>query len=133
MKNYAITAGNFTTNGNFSGYTALGERVFVHKRQMESQKWTKNEDVKYPFYAIGEQREFNEMDENNEPKKNDKGELVKFKRLSALSVFPTKEALINAHVEVATLDIGVKGAISAQAKSAGLTDDAVKALLEVAI
>jgi len=35
MKNFVINNGAFTANGNFSGYTALGVRVHLHKRQME--------------------------------------------------------------------------------------------------
>jgi hypothetical protein len=45
MKNYVINNGAFTANGNFSGYTALGVRVHLHKRQMNALGWNTTEDV----------------------------------------------------------------------------------------
>lgn len=129
MKNYAIHSGNFSTGdsskGNFSGYTALGERLFIHKSQMVSLGWKTNEDVKFPFYAIGGIKQISKTDENGKPVLSD--------RLQAFSVFPTKEALTNAHVDTATLDIEIKQAVTAQAKSAGLTESAIQSLLSVAI
>jgi hypothetical protein len=133
MKNYVITSGSFTSNGNFSGYNALGERVHFHKRQMEAMKWAKNEDVKYPFFAIGAVTQIGQLDENNEPKLNSDGSPVLVNRLTALSAFATKAELVAAHVDSATIDIEIKGAISVVAKSTGLNDKAVEALLAASI
>ena len=124
-KNYVINNGSFTANGNFSGYTALGERVHIFGRQMQALGWSKQDDVKFPFYAIGGIKQISKTDENGKPVLSD--------RLQAFSVFPTKEALTNAHVDTATLDIEIKQAVTAQAKSAGLTESAIESLLSVAI
>ena len=134
MKNFAIHSGNFSSGkGNFSGYTALGERIFIHKNQMNGLNWTKQDDVKFPFYAIGAVKQIGQLDENAQPKMNADGSAVLVDRLQALSVFATKDALTSAHVDTATLDIEIKQAVTAQAKSAGLTESAINSLLSVAI
>lgn len=134
MKNFAIHSGNFSSGkGNFSGYTALGERIFIHKNQMNGLNWTKQDDVKFPFYAIGAVKQIGQLDENAQPKMNADGTPVLVDRLQALSVFATKDALTSAHVDTATLDIEIKQAVTAQAKSAGLTESAINSLLSVAI
>lgn len=133
MKNFAIHSGNFSAKGNFTGYTALGEKLFIHKSQMNGLGWSKQDDVKFPFYAIGTVRQIGQLDENAQPKMNADGTAVLVDRLQALSVFATKEALTSAHVDTATLDIEIKQAVTSQAKSAGLTDSAINSLLSVAI
>jgi hypothetical protein len=133
MKNYAIQSGSFTENGNFSGYTALGERLHIHKRQLTSLGWTKIEDVKFPFYAIGDVKQIGQLDENNAPKVNTDGSAVLVDRLTAMSVFGTKEGLVNAHVDVATLGVEIASSIKAKATSAGLTEDAVNILLAASV
>lgn len=133
MKNYAITSGSFTSNGNYTGYNALGERLFIHKRQMESLGWSKNEQVKFPFYVIGGTKMIGQLDENGTPKTNADGSPVLVERLQAFSVFADKAALTQAHVDNATLDIEIKGAVAAEAKKAGLTEKAVETLLNAVI
>ena len=133
MKNFAIHSGNFSKKGNFTGYTALGEKLFIHNSQMNGLGWAKQEDVKFPFYAIGAVRQIGQLDENGQPKINPDGTAVLVDRLQALSVFATKDALTSAHVDTATLDIEIKQAVTSQAKSAGLTDAAINSLLSVAI
>lgn len=128
-KNYVINNGNFTANGNFSGYTALGDRVHLHKRQMESLGWTKNEDVKFPFYTIATIKQIGQL--------NDKGQAVMDAttglpvtqdRLTALSAFKSRDEIKQAHADSRLLDIEIEQEINAQASSAGLTSEAIKAL-----
>lgn len=135
MKNLAIVNGNFTTNGNFSGYTVKGskERVFIHKRQMESVGWKTNEDVKFPFYVISEVGQINPFDGDGKPQTNPDGSLKMVERLSASAVFTTKDALLSAHVDVATLDIEIRAAVGVKAKAAGLTNEAIAALEAAAL
>ncbi len=132
MKNFAIHSGNFSANGNFSGYTALGERLFIHKTQMAGLNWTKNEDIKFPFYAIGAEKMIGQLDANGKPAMNADGSPVQVARLQALSIFGTKDALTQAHVDTATLDIEIKSAIKQSATSAGLSEQAVSSLLSLA-
>jgi|SRR6185436_8526348 len=132
MKNYAIQSGNFTQNGNFSGYTAKGERVFMHKNQVNALGWTKIEDVKFPFFAIGAIKQIGQLKEDGTPKTKEDGSPVLVDRLQAMSVYPTQAGLIAAHVAEATLNVSIAKEVSATAKAAGLTDEAVAALLEMA-
>lgn len=133
MKNYVIQSGAFTTNGNLTGYTALGERIHFHKRQMEAMGIKEAKDLKFPFYAIATNKTINPFDENGKPATNADGSLKTAERLTALSAFATKEALIGAHVDSATLDVEIKKNIISVAKEAGLTDAAVDALASLSI
>lgn len=131
-KNFVINNGNFTANGNFSGYTALGQRVHFHKRQMESLGWATNEQVKFPFYSIAEDKEIGQLDANAQPVVDANGVPVMSKRLTALSAFLDRTAIKQAHADSALLDIEIAQEIKAQASSAGLSDSAIDALQSVA-
>ncbi len=127
-KNYVITSGKFTDAGNFTGYNALGERLHIHKRQMEALKWEKDADVKTPFYAIGAEKEIGQLDAEGNPLMAE-GVPVLVTRLTALSIFKTKAELINAHVDANMLDVEIAQEFTTQATTAGLNEEAVKALL----
>lgn len=126
MKNLVINNGKFSTAGNFSGYTALGERVHIYKRQMETLGWTKDEEVKAPFFVIAENKDIDTVDANGVVTKTDV-------RLTALSVFKTREEIKQAHADSAFLDIEVKQAVAEQASKSGLSQSAIDSLLSVAI
>lgn len=128
MKNYVINNGAFTESGNFSGYTALGVRVHFHKRQMESLEWNKNEDVKFPFFCIAEEKEIGKLDDSGKPVVDANGVEVTSKRLTALSAFKTKAEITQAHADSALLDVEIAKAIQTQATSAGLSESAISAL-----
>jgi hypothetical protein len=124
-KNYVINNGSFTASGNFSGYTALGERVHIFGRQMEALGWKANADVTFPFYSIGTMKTINQL--------NEKGETIgTAERLTALSAFKTREEIKQAHADSSLLDIEIQQEIKAQASSAGLTEQAINNLLSVA-
>lgn len=126
-KNYVINNGSWTENGNFSGYTALGERVHIFKRQMESLGWNKEttKDVAFPLFAIGTIKTINQLDDNG-------AVMGTAERLTALSVFKTKEDIKQAHVDSKFLDIEIQKEINAQASSAGLSEAAINSLLQAA-
>ena len=131
-KNYVINNGSFTTAGNFSGYTALGERVHIFGRQMQALGWAKQEDVKFPFYAIGTMKEIGQLDANGKPLTDANGVALTTGRLTALSAFKTREEIKQAHADNALLDIEIAQEIRSQASSAGLSEQAVNALASVA-
>lgn len=128
MKNYVINNGSFTANGNFSGYTALGERVHIHKRQMEALGWAKQEDVKFPFFTIGTVKQIGQLDANGKPLVNADGTPATADRLTALSAFKTREEIKQAHADAALLDIEIAQEIRTQASTAGLSEQAINAL-----
>jgi len=127
-KNYVINNGSFTANGNFSGYTALGDRIHFHKRQMESLDWKTNEQVKFPFYCIATIKQIGQLDLTGKPVVDEKGVPVTQDRLTALSAFKTRDEIKQAHADAGLLDIEIAQEIRNQATSAGLTADALKAL-----
>lgn len=132
MRNYSIVSGNFSKAGNFSGYTALGERLFISKAQMLGMGCSSQEQVKFPFYAIGTIKQIGQIDENGVPKVNADGTAVLVDRLQALSVFSSKDALTQAHVDTATLDIEITAAIKKEASAKGLSESAVSKLMQLA-
>ena len=132
MKNYVINNGQFTANGNFSGYTALGERVHIFGRQMKALNWSKPEDVQFPFYCIGTTKQIGQLDANGKPLVDANGQPVVANRLTALSAFKTREEIKKAHADSALLDIEIAQEIRDQATTAGLSQEAVDALASVA-
>lgn len=131
MKQTKILAGNFATGegnkGNFSGYNPKGERIFIHKRAMASLGYTKDEDVKFPFFAIVGEREIQTVDAD--------GNLTdeKVMRKQAFSVFKTAEEMTSAYNSEEEFDLQAKVALAKTAKASGLTEEAVKALLKEAV
>lgn len=133
-KNYVINNGSFTANGNFSGYTALGDRVHIFKRQMEALKWTTNEDVQFPFYCIGTTKQIGKLDAAGKPVVDQATGLpVLTDRLTALSVFKTRDLIKQAHADAALLDVEIQQEIASQASTAGLTDAAINAIMQVSL
>lgn len=130
MKSTKILSGKFANGegqkGNFTGYNAAGQRIFIHKAQMESLGWSKDADVK-PFFALVDEKDIQTRDAN--------GELtdVLVKRLQALSVFKTQEELIDAVNSDAKIEIAAALDLKSTATSAGLTDAQMNSLLAVAI
>jgi len=128
-KNYVINNGNFTANGNFSGYTALGDRVHFHKRQMDSLNWSKLEDIKFPFYTIAKMTQIGQLDTAGKPVMDAlTGLPTTSDRLTALSAFKTREEIKQAHADASLLDIEIAQEIKSQATTAGLTEEMFKAL-----
>ena len=135
-RNFSIVSGNFTESGNFSGYNALGERLHIHGRQMEAADITA-ETLAFPFFAIGTIKQIGQLDENGDAKLNTEGTAVLVDRLTATSVFTTKAALLQAHIDNSMLDsevnIAVAVAAATVAKSSGLSEKALTALLSASI
>jgi hypothetical protein len=122
LKNISISSGNFTANGNFTGYNLLGERVHIYKRQMEQLGWAKDADVKFPFYTVATVKEYQKVDENGEPTDET------FDRLTATSVFKDEISLIGAHVANASTDAKINSAIAKAMKDIELTDEQLATL-----
>lgn len=130
MNNTKILSGKFATGdgqlGNFTGYNAKGQRIFVHKAQMDSIGMTDDKSFK-PFFAIIGEREIATRDAN--------GDLtdVMVVRTQALSVFKTQEDLIDATNADAKLTIAAASDLKSAASSSGLSDAAIDALLTASI
>lgn len=127
MKQVAILNGNWSTNGNFSGYNAAGERIHIPGRQFESLGITRDSQIDFPLYALVVTREFSRLDADGKPTEE------KFTRAQAGSIFKTKQAMIAAANADKLLAVETAKALQTEVKAAGLTEDAFKALAEYAI
>lgn len=129
-KNYVINSGDFTANGNFSAYTTLGERVHIHARQMNALGFTKEnaKDIKFPLFVIGTIKQIGQLDADGKPAVNPDGTPKLSDRLTALSVFKTREDIKQAHADAALLDIEIASEIKKQGSTAGLTEEQITAL-----
>jgi hypothetical protein len=113
MKITAIQSGKFTEAGNFSAYNAAGQRIHVPGRLMEALGLAAIEDIKFPLFALAEEREFAASDKE--------GETETFKRVQATSVFLNQADAVNAKNADAKLEIEAAADLNATAKASGLT------------
>jgi len=123
-----INNGQFSANGNFSGYTATGVRVHIYARQMSAIGWEADDDVKYPFYALAKEKEITPFAADGKTLSD-----TKSIRLTATAVFTTVDALAAAKGEVVLVEAKVNSIIAKQAVAAGLSEDTMKDLLSVAV
>ena len=119
MKKFIINNGKFSDKA-FSGYTAKGERIHVHARQMEALGFTKESEMKdvYPFYVIAEPKDYPaRLDTAGQPIANADGTFGIKGRLTATAIFKSIDSLSQAFVDEATLDARVDNAINTAIKS----------------
>ena len=139
MKNYIITSGQLTAQGNLTGYTSKGIRIHVFARQLNALGLTKDSLEKTPIspsnplFCIADEKSYN-------AKKDDQGNPIPFEdgsttmvRLTALSIFQKKEQLISAHAEESLLDAEITHEINTLATARGLTSDAVAQMANASI
>lgn len=130
MKSTKILSGKFANaegqKGNFTGYNSAGERIFIHKSQMETIKMKADADFK-PFFALTDEKDIQTRDAN--------GELTDttVKRLQALSVFTTLEELMSAENSDFELKIASNKYRNNLASTSGLNEAQINALMEVSI
>ena len=127
MKKLVITGGNWTSNGNFSGYDREVGRVHFYGAQMKALGYEKDSVVSFPLYGIGAEKEFNQIDAEGNPT----GE--KFTRWQANSLFKDRKSLVEALAVDALIDVEVKQYVKTEASSAGLGEAEIAALLEATI
>ena len=130
MSTVAIQSGAFSKKGNFSGYNASGVRIHVSANNMKTLGFdsTNATTITYPLYACVVEREFNVVDENDKPVKDDDGEPKTFTRLQAGSIFKTKAELINAVNADKLLAVEAESELQKVAKSLNLTAEALVSL-----
>ena len=131
-KNVEIISGNFTEAGNFSGYDDERTRYFASKRAMESHKWTKFEDIKFPFFAKVDTRKIGQLDDNGDPLTKD-GLPVLVDRDEILAIFDDEQSLIDHEVRKASLGIKITAAIRKEASAAGFSEQQLNALANASV
>lgn len=126
-----INSGNFSENGNFSGYNTRGERIHIYGRQMKALGITTDAEFK-PFFVLASKKTYGaRLDANGNPIPYRDGSLS-MTRTTATAVFATEQDYINAFVVDATLDAKVKNAVAKEYASVGLTAEAVSELESLA-
>lgn len=140
MNSYRIISGAFTTGegaqGNFSGYTALGKRIHIFKRQMEALGYTADNaptGKDFPLFVIAEEKLIPKLDKNRQPLTDPTtGEQLTSVRLTATAVFKDKDAIVDACTEEATLGAEIKDSITKAVSSKGLSQSVIDRLMESA-
>lgn len=135
VQNVVIVDGQFSNNGNFSGYDALGtERYHIPARMMTRLGYAKgqNEAIKFPLFATVVKKSFApRLDANGQPIPNADGTFGIKDRPTVTSLFTSLEAGVEANVATKGYDLAVRSAVQKATSSYGLTDnvlDAVKAI-----
>lgn len=130
MRQTQILSGKFATGdkqkGNFTGYNAAGERIFIHKAQMESVGFITDKDVTFPFYALIDMKPMQTRDADGAITE------VVVDRLKALSLFKTAAELTAAVNADFALGLEAAKARKEMATAAGLNEASVNTLLEMA-
>lgn len=119
MKNFAVQSGVWSKKGNFTGKNAVGKTVFVSASNMSTLGFKEGDAIK-PFYAIADDVQIGQfeltvtglpvMGEDGKPKilrDKETGEPITTNRFEALSVYATKQALLSAQADDASLDAEV--------------------------
>jgi len=131
-----INSGNFSDNGNFSAYNTKGERIYIHKRQMEALGYKPGDTVQYPFFVIAENKTYGArplLDTAGKPVLNEDGtqKFVPYPdgkftmtRSTATAIFKTKEDYINAFVLDKVLDAEVAQAVKREMNAVGISSQA---------
>jgi hypothetical protein len=121
----ALQSGTFSEKGNFSGYNASGIRVHVSANAMKALGYDKANasTIAYPLYACVVEREFNVLNDNQEPT----GET--FKRVQAGSIFKTKAELLTAVNADKLLAVEAQSELQKVAKTLQLTDEVLAQLV----
>lgn len=119
-----INSGNFSSNGNFSGYNFKNERIHIHGRQMEALGYKPGDKIEYPFFIVAENKTYGaRLDASGNPIPYADGKLT-MTRATATAVFKTKEEYINAFVLDKVLEAEVASAIKREMNAVGITSQA---------
>lgn len=132
MQNLVINAGNFSANGNFSGYTATGLRVHIYGRQLETLGYKKQEDVKFPLFVSAVEKTYGaRLDEQGNEVPYADGSLT-MTRLTATAVFKTQEEGVAANIADKTYAIEIANGVKKAYDLAGISQTDLKALVDAA-
>lgn len=125
LQKTALSNGNWTEEGNYSGKSTTFGRVHVYAKAMESMGFKKG-DVVPPLYALVEK-------DAKFTKKDDNGNEVEFQRTTAQFIFKTEDELHSATIADKMLAIGERKFLKKQLSDSGLDEKELAQLLEAAL
>lgn len=136
VKNVVIVDGQFSNNGNFSGYDSLGtERYHIPARMMTRLGYAKgaNEKIEFPLFATVVLKSFAaRLDANGQPIPNADGTFGIKDRPTVTSLFTTLEAGVDANVANKSYDLAIKAAVKKAESSFGFEESTLSAITSVA-
>lgn len=130
IQKVVIVSGQWSANGNFSGYDVLGaERYHIPARMMASLGYKKDDVVTFPLYASVVQKSYApRLDANGNPIPNADGSIGIKDRPTVTSLFTTKQAGIDAFVDSTSFARDVNIALKAAESAAGISASSVSEL-----
>jgi hypothetical protein len=132
MQNLVINEGNFSAQGNFTGYTATGIRVHIFARQLDKLGWKSDADVKFPFYISAVEKIYGaRLDEKGNEVPYADG-TTSMKRLTATAVFKTKEEGVTANIADQTYAIEIANGVKQAYDLAGINPSTLQDLVNAA-
>ena len=117
-----ISISQSKSGNNYTGYNAIGDRVFIPARQIEA-LGLENGALPKELFALVGTKTFNELD----PTTKQPTEKT-FTRVQALSIFLTKEEMFNAKNDARLLNDECEAHYKKQASALGLSVESVTAL-----
>lgn len=136
VQNVVLVDGQFSNNGNFSGFDALGtERYHIPARMMTRLGYAKgqNEAVKFPLFATVVLKSYApRLDANGQPIPNADGTFGIKDRPTVTSLFTSLEAGVEANVATKGYDLAVKAAVKKAETSYGVSESTLAAVENIA-
>ena len=136
LQELRVHRGLISKQGNLTAYTATGKDFYIKGEMLKSTFGIKDlKELTYPFYAIMDIKEYSELDKDRNPITDTEGNEKKFLLKTAVSLFKTKDELVEASIEDdlgAEIQIEKEAHFNQKRKSANLLTSKV-ANLESAI
>lgn len=138
LQELRVHRGIVSKQGNLTAYTATGKDFYIKGELLKTSFAIKDlSELTYPFYAIMDIKEYSELDKDRNPIIDaETGFEKKFQLKTAVSVFKTKDELLQASIEDdvhSEILIEKKAHFAQKMKSANLTTADVLALQDSAI
>jgi hypothetical protein len=132
LQELRVQRGIISKQGNLTAYTATGKDFYIKGELLKSSfAITDLSKLTYPFYAIMDVKEYTELDKDRKPILDADGNEKKFLLKTAVSVFKTREELLQASIEDdvhSDIMIEKKAHFAQKMKSANLTTSDVLSL-----
>jgi hypothetical protein len=135
VQNVVIVSGQFSANGNYSGWDLLGvERYHIPARMMNSLGYAKgaNEQVEFPIYASVVKKSFPpRLDADGQPIPNPDGTFGIKDRPTVTALFKTLEQGITANVANGEYARRVNNAVRKAETASGLTEETLSTINDI--
>jgi len=141
LENLNIVSGTFSAKGNFTGYTSLRKKTFIHSGAMKAKGWDTIDKVKFPFIAVSEIAQVPKTTARelvNEdgtivmeyiPVLNAEGQPTFDLRETTVAIFANKQEAIQAHIAESSVNDEINKAVAYAQKNYKLDDATLSKLV----